>query len=66
MSRNTLLGIIGAVVIGVIIFAVIDESNDGPLEDAAESVEDAADDIADDIEDAADDIDDGTAQNESF
>ncbi len=54
MSRNTLFGIIGAIVIGVIIYAIVDEQNEGPFEDAAESVEDAADDLGDDIEDATD------------
>jgi hypothetical protein len=30
------------------------DSNDGPLEDAAEEIDDAADDIGDDIDDALD------------
>ncbi len=60
MSRNVLFGIIGAVVLGLIAFAVINESNDGPLEDAGEALDDAADDIGDGMEDAADEIDDST------
>ncbi|MCK5748327.1 MAG: hypothetical protein KAH44_19070 [Oricola sp.] len=62
MSRGTLFAIIGAVIIGVIIFAVVDERNEGPLEEAAESIEDAADDVGDEIEDAADDLDDNMSR----
>ena len=50
MSRNTLFGILGAVVIGVIIFAIVEEQNEGPFEKAAESIEDAADDIEDAVD----------------
>ena len=57
MTRNTILALIGAAVAGVLIFAFVEDQNDGPLENAAESVEDAADDIGDDIEDAADELD---------
>lgn len=57
MSKGTLFAIIAALIIGAIIFAVVDERNEGPLENAAESIEDAADDLGDDIEDAADEID---------
>lgn len=50
MSRNTLFGILGAVVIGVLIYAIVDEQNESPFEEAAESVEDAADEIADELD----------------
>lgn len=60
MLRNTIVGLAFVVVIAVIAFAVIEDRNDGPLENAAESIDDAADDVADDVEDAADDLDEDT------
>ncbi|WP_375203324.1 hypothetical protein [Hyphococcus sp.] len=57
MTRNSILALVGAAVVGILIFAFIEDQNDGPLENAAESVEDAADDMGDDIEDAADELD---------
>ncbi len=57
MTRNTILGLVGAVVVGILIFAFIEDQNDGPLENAAESVDDAVNDMGDDIEDAADELD---------
>jgi len=60
MSRNVLFGIIGALVLALIAFAVFGESNKGPFEEAGETLDDAADDIGDSLEDAADDIDDNT------
>lgn len=50
MSRNTLFGIIGAVILGAIIYAVVQEQNEGPLEEAAESLGEAADDVADELD----------------
>lgn len=58
MSRNVLFGVIGALVLALIAFAVIGESNEGPLEEAGEAMDDAADEIGDGLEDAADEIDD--------
>lgn len=46
-SRN---GIIGAIILVVVIigaFALLNEANDGPLENAAEDLEDAAEEISD-------------------
>lgn len=63
MSRGTLFAIIGLVIVGVIIFAVVEDRNDGPLENAAESVEDAVDDAADEIEDGVDEMNESMSRD---
>ena len=50
-SKNTLIGLIALVVVVVGAVVIINESNKGPLEDAADEIEDAVDDVADEIED---------------
>lgn len=51
-SKNGLIGLLVVVVIGIGAIFLINESNEGPLEEAAEDFGDAADEIGDEIEDA--------------
>ncbi|MEX6633399.1 hypothetical protein [Hyphococcus lacteus] len=51
-SKNGLIGILVVVVIAIGAIFLINESNEGPLEKAAEDFGDAADDVGDEIEDA--------------
>lgn len=53
-ARNALIGIAALVVIVIGAVILINEADEGPLEDAAEEIEDAADDIADEVEDTTD------------
>lgn len=51
MSRNTLIIIVGIVVLAIIALLLIQERNETPLEEAAESVGEAADEFKDEVDD---------------
>jgi hypothetical protein len=57
-AKNGLIGLAALVVIVVGAVILLEEANDGPLENAAEDIDNATDDIADDVEDAAEEMDD--------
>lgn len=46
MSKNTIIGIGAIAIIAIAAFYVIENANDGPLENAAEEVDDAIEEIA--------------------
>lgn len=52
MSRNALLGLLVAAVIGVAAFVAIQDSQKGPFEKAGEQLDEAADDLSDAVENA--------------
>ena len=54
MSKSTIAMVVGAVILAIVAFMVIEERNEGPLEKAAEDFGEAADDAADAIKDAND------------
>ncbi len=45
-SKNGIIGLVVVVVVVVGAFLLINEANDGPLENAAEDMDDAVDEIA--------------------
>jgi len=53
-SRKAIIGLAAFVVIVIGAVVILDEANEGPLEEGAESIEDSAEDVADDIEDGID------------
>lgn len=56
MSRNGVIVVIAVIVLGVIGYMVVQENNEGPLEEMGESLDGAADDFSDSVEDAADEL----------
>lgn len=48
-SKNGIIGAVIVIVIAIAAFMIIEDANDGPLENAAEDMEDAAEEIADDL-----------------
>lgn len=47
MSKNTVLGIVAAVALALVAIFLIRESNDGPLENAAEDLDEAVEELED-------------------
>ena len=52
MSKNTIIGVVVAVVVGFIAIVAIQESNKSPFEKAGEQLDDAADEFSDAVDDA--------------
>ena len=52
MKRETLIAVIGAVVVAVLVLFAIEARHKGPLEKAGESLDKAADDLGDAAKDA--------------
>lgn len=50
MSKSTIALFVGGIVLAIIAFKVVEETNDGPLENAAEDLEDAAEEISNDLQ----------------